>query len=307
MSIISSTNLTKTFGKTRALDGAELHVEAGQIHGFLGPNGAGKSTTIRALLGQISLDDGDLRVFGKHPQRDAVAIHENLTYVPGDVVLWPGLTGGECLDMLGSFHGREDRARRDHLVDEFRLDIAKKSRTYSKGNRQKVALISALAMDVDLYVFDEPTSGLDPIMEVAFQRAVRERVDAGATVLLSSHILDEVEALCSHVTILRAGRTVSTGSLEELRQSTVTTITATLPAGAASAIADRLGGIDGINDVSIETDDAGEHLAVKAQRSAVASAVGLVASAQPLSLVVRPPSLDELFLEHYEGQAEASR
>lgn len=297
MTIITGHRLTKRFGRVTALDGADLVVEQGQIHGFLGPNGAGKSTTIRALLGQISLTGGDLTVFGLHPRSDAVAIHRRLAYVPGDVSLWPGLSGGECLDLLGRFHGAENRERRGRLIEEFGLDPRKKARTYSKGNRQKVALIAALSLDVDLYVFDEPTSGLDPLMEVTFQRTVRELADDGATVLLSSHILDEVEALCSHVTILREGRTISTGSLEDLRQATTTTIVATLDdAATATSITRQLGGVD----ARVDTDATGSHLTIRVERARVADAVTTVAASDPRSLVVRPPSLDELFLEHYE-------
>lgn len=300
MNIIQAHRLTKRFGRTLALDGTDLVVEPGQIHGFLGPNGAGKSTTIRALLGQISLSGGDLTVFGQHPQRDTVAIHERLAYVPGDVSLWPGLTGGECLDVLGRFHTRENRARRDHLVEAFDLDPSKRARTYSKGNRQKVALVAALALDVDLYILDEPTSGLDPLMEVTFQNAIRDLAERGATVLLSSHILDEVESLCSHVTILRSGRTISSGPLEDLRQSTTTTIEATyrsLPDG----LLDRLTALDADPHTRPEASDV--HLTCRVDRAHLAEATQVVAARDPLSLVVRPPSLDELFLEHYTGDA----
>lgn len=302
MSIIHGTDLVKAYGRLRALDGADLRVEAGQVHGFLGPNGAGKSTLIKALLGQITLTAGTLHVLGLDPRRDAVAIHRRLAYVPADVSLWPSLTGGECLDMLARFHGGENRARRDHLVDAFSLDIRKKARTYSTGNRQKVALIAALSLDADLYVFDEPTSGLDPLMEARFQEAVMELSSRGATVLLSSHILDEVEALCSHVTILKDGRTISSGTLEALRQESTTTIVATLVnADAAEAVRRQL--TEQGADASISTDTTGIHLTVRSPRPAVAQAVTAVAAADPLSLVVRPPSLDELFLEHYEVQA----
>lgn len=296
--IIRAERLVKRFGRAIALDGADLTVERGQVHGFLGPNGAGKSTTIRAILGQISLTSGELEVLGLDPRRDAVAIHRRLAYVPGDVSLWPSLTGGQCLDLLAGFHGREDRARRDRFVEAFDLDLSKRARTYSKGNRQKVALVAALALDVDLYVFDEPTSGLDPLMEVTFQQAVRELADRGATVLLSSHILDEVESLCSHVTILRSGRTISAGSLEDLRRATTTTISATLAdEETVRTLIERIDGAEAVADAS------GIHLTAKVERERVAAAVGAVAAADPLSLVVRPPSLDELFLEHYAGAA----
>ncbi|MGH3660830.1 MAG: ABC transporter ATP-binding protein, partial [Micromonosporaceae bacterium] len=189
--------LVKTFGRTHALDGLDLTVETGEVHGLLGPNGAGKSTTIRVLLGLLRADAGQVRLLGGDPWRDAVALHRRLAYVPGDVNLWPGLTGGEAIDLFGSLRGGLDRARRDQLLERFRLDPRKRCRTYSKGNRQKVALVAAFASDVELFILDEPTSGLDPLMEAAFQETVREVSGNGATVLLSSHIFSEVEALCS--------------------------------------------------------------------------------------------------------------
>ena len=293
--IISARSLVKTFGKFNALDGLDLTVEAGQIHGFLGPNGAGKSTTIRAILGQISLTGGELTVFGRDPKRDVVPIHKCLAQVPGDTVLWGNLTGGECLDILGRFHGSENLQRRAELIEKFNLDPTKKTRAYSKGNRQKVALISALALDVDLFIFDEPTSGLDPLMEEVFQDAVRDRQRTGATVLLSSHILDEVEALCSHVTIIKEGKTVSTGSMEGLRRSTTTTVVANL-----NAELPGLAEMAGVTDLSQVFHGDVWEVSFKVSRTGLAKAVGVVAAANPISLVVRPPSLDELFLEHYE-------
>ncbi|MDO5683474.1 MAG: ABC transporter ATP-binding protein, partial [Propionibacteriaceae bacterium] len=225
--IIDAVGLAKRFGRTRALDGLDLRVVEGEVHGFLGSNGAGKSTTIRAILGQLRLDGGRLRVFGRDPRRDAVAIHGDLAYVPGDTVLWPGLSGGECIDLLGRFSRRQDRRRRDELIDAFDFDPTKRARTYSKGNRQKVALIAALATRARLLLLDEPTSGLDPVMEAVFVEEVRRARADGATVLLSSHILDEVEALCDRVTIIRGGRTVSSGTLDELRAHAHSTIEAT--------------------------------------------------------------------------------
>ena len=217
--MVTAREITKTFGRTSALDGLDLTVEAGEVHGFLGPNGAGKSTTIRAILGMLRLDGGDLRVFGLDPRRDAVAIHERLAYVPGDTVLWPGLTGGECIDLLLRFRGHRDSRRRDELVERFELDPTKRARTYSKGNRQKVALIAALSARTEFLLLDEPTSGLDPIMAARFEQTVREARDDGATVLLSSHIMAEVENLCDRVTIIRHGRTVVTDSLNALAGS----------------------------------------------------------------------------------------
>lgn len=215
--LIRAERLVKRFGRTVALDELDLAVNPGEVHGFLGSNGSGKSTTIRAILGQLRLDGGLLTVLGQDPRREAVAIHADLAYVPGDTVLWPGLSGGECIDLLGRFSGRQDRQRRDELIDAFDLDPTKRARSYSKGNRQKVALIAALATPSRLYLLDEPTSGLDPVMEAVFVDQVRRVRAEGATVLLSSHILDEVEALCDRVTIIRKGRTVRTGSLDELR------------------------------------------------------------------------------------------
>ena len=210
---ITVSELVKTFGATRALDGLDLSVEAGEVHGFLGPNGSGKTTTIRVLLGLLRGDSGHASVLGKDPWRDAVELHRHLAYVPGDVNLWPNMSGGEVIDLLGDLRGGIDQRRRDELLDRFDLDPTKKGRTYSKGNRQKVALVAALASDVELLILDEPTSGLDPLMEAVFQDCVMEVRTPGRTVLLSSHILAEVEALCDRVSIIRLGRTVESGTL----------------------------------------------------------------------------------------------
>src|SRR5690606_28785562 len=233
---VSVTGLRKTFGRTTALDGLDLHVATGEVHGFLGPNGSGKSTTIRVLLGLLRADAGDVHLLGGDPWRQAATLHRRLAYVPGDVNLWPNLSGGEVIDLLGRLRGGLDTRRRTELVERFELDPTKKGRTYSKGNRQKVALVAALASDVELLILDEPTSGLDPLMEAVFQQTIREARDAGRTVLLSSHILAEVEALCDRVSIIRAGRTVETGTLDELRHLTRTSISAEL-AGHPNALA----------------------------------------------------------------------
>ena len=222
--VIHIQDLTKTFGKVRALDGLDLTVHPGEVHGFLGPNGAGKSTTIRILLGLIRATGGHVELFGADPWREAARLHGRLAYVAGDVALWPGLTGGQCLDVIGATHGGVDEKRREHLIERFDLDPTKRIRDYSKGNRQKVALVAALAAEADLLVLDEPTSGLDPLMEQAFQQCVRERREDGVTVLLSSHILGEVEALADRVSIIRRGRTVTTGSLADLRRHTRTSV-----------------------------------------------------------------------------------
>src|SRR3954469_20686225 len=231
MSAIRTEGLVKTFGSTRALDGLELEVAEGEVHGFLGPNGSGKSTTIRVLLGLLRADSGSATLLGGDPWREATALHRRLAYVPGDVTLWPNLSGGEAIDLLARLRGGLDEQRRAALLARFELDPTKKGRAYSKGNRQKVALVAALASDVELLILDEPTSGLDPLMEEVFRECVAEERERGRTVLLSSHILSEVEALCDRVTIIRAGRTVETGTLSELRHLTRITIDAETDAG----------------------------------------------------------------------------
>jgi ABC-2 type transport system ATP-binding protein len=297
-SVIRTQRLTKTFGKVRALDGLDLDVAPGEVHGFLGPNGAGKTTTIRIVLGLIRASGGHVELFGGDPWRQAATLHERLAYVAGDVALWPGLTGGQCLDVLGATRGGLNDARRAVLIERFDLDPTKRIRDYSKGNRQKVALIAALAADADLLVLDEPTSGLDPLMEQAFQEVVRERREAGCTVLLSSHILGEVEALADRVTIIRRGRTVTTGTLAELRRHTRTNVhavTADAPAGLADAqgvadyVAQRL---DGYVDSRLTID--AEHLD---------DVVGRLHIARIHTLTVTPPSLDALFLRTYDSEA----
>lgn len=295
--VISGLGLVKHFGSTRALAGFDFHLSRGEVHGFLGPNGAGKSTTIRAILGQLRLDAGTLTVFGLDPRRDGVAVRSRLAYVPGDTSLWPQLTGGECIDLLGRFGGRQDKVRRNELVERFQLDPTKRARSYSKGNRQKVSLISALSADVELLVLDEPTSGLDPLMEAEFQQAIREAVASGQTVLLSSHILDEVEALCQRVTIIRAGRSISTGTLDELRANTRSTIDVVT----AQEIA-RTSLTAGCEVVS-ETHPQGVRTVLTVAPDALAQAVHVIAHHDPITLTVRPPSLDELFLEHYQDGA----
>lgn len=297
--VVTAEGLVKRFGSTTALDRLDLSVTEGEIHGFLGPNGSGKSTTIRALLGQLRLDAGDAAVFGMDPRRDTVAIHGRLAYVPGDVSLWPGLSGGECIDLVGGFQGRMSTARRAALVERFELDPTKRARTYSKGNRQKVALVAGLACEADLFVLDEPTSGLDPLMEATFQQVVSELNAEGRTVLLSSHILAEVEALCDRITIVRTGRTVSTGTLEELRAGTLTTIEAT-----TSSAPSGLASIPGVTQVRHEPRPHGVRTTLTTTHAALPAAVAAVAATAPSDLLVRPPSLEQLFLEHYQEPAK---
>ncbi|MFI1577446.1 ATP-binding cassette domain-containing protein [Embleya sp. NPDC020630] len=290
---ISVSGLHKSFGRTHALDGLDLEVATGEVHGFLGPNGAGKSTTIRVLLGLIRADRGDVTLLGGDPWRDAVALHRRVAYVPGDVTLWRNLSGGEVIDLYGRLRGGLDPARRADLLDRFELDPTKKGRAYSKGNRQKVALVAAFASDVDVLILDEPTSGLDPLMEEVFRTCVAEERDRGRTVLLSSHILAEVEALCDRVSIIRNGRTVESGSLADLRHLSRTTVRVQLT-GPADGLAD----LPGVHDLRGDCDHTvlevdNEHLNPVLRRLAEIGVRGLTSS---------PPTLEELFLRHYRTE-----
>jgi ABC-2 type transport system ATP-binding protein len=291
---LSVTGLVKSFGRTRALDGLDLAVEQGEVHGFLGPNGAGKSTTIRVLLGLIRADGGEARLLGGDPWRNAVALHRRLSYVPGDVTLWRNLTGGEAIDLLAGLRGGADPARKRELLERFELDPTKKGNAYSKGNRQKVALVAAFAADTELLILDEPTSGLDPLMEEVFRGCVTEARAAGRTVLLSSHILSEVEALCDRVSIIRAGRTVETGTLYELRHLTRTSVEAEL-----TAAADGLAALPGLHDVEVT----GNRLRCQVDGEHLEALVRALADAGVRSLTSRPPTLEELFLRHYQTEA----
>jgi ABC-2 type transport system ATP-binding protein len=287
---ISVRGLDKSFGSKPALDGLDITVTAGEIHGFLGPNGAGKTTTLRILLGLLRKDAGAAAVLGLDPWRDAAALHRRLAFVPGDVSLWPNLTGGEVIDLLGALRGGLDRSRRADLIERFQLDPTKKCRAYSKGNRQKVALVAAFASVVDLYLLDEPTSGLDPLMMAVFQDVVREAHAAGGTVLLSSHILSEVEALCDHLTIIRAGRTADSGAFEDLRHLTRTTVVVET----AEPI-DSLAWLPGVHDATIERNRAEFSVGHADLNRVLEHLVGLGVTA----LTTSPPTLEELFLRHY--------
>jgi len=294
--VIDIHGLVKTFGTTRALDGLDLRVAPGEVHGFLGPNGAGKSTTIRVLLGLLRADTGEVRLFGGDPWKQAAELHRRLAYVPGDVNLWPNLTGGEVIDLLARLRGGIDEARRAELVERFELDTTKKGRAYSKGNRQKVALVAALSSDVDLLVLDEPTSGLDPIMESVFQQYVDDFRDQGGTVLLSSHILAEVERLCDRVSIVREGRVVESGTLAELRHLTRTSIHAELAAPAAG-----LDGMPGVHGLVAE----GARVDFEVDTDRLNDVLALMASVGILTLTSQPPTLEELFLRHYGDEVVA--
>ena len=293
--VIHTEGLTKVFGQARALDGLDLTVRPGEVHGFLGPNGAGKSTTIRVLLGLMKATSGHVELFGGDPWSDAPRLHARLAYVAGDVALWPALTGGQCLDIVGATRGSVDERRRADLIDRFDLDPTKRVRDYSKGNRQKVALIAALAARVDLLVLDEPTSGLDPIMEQAFQQCVRERREDGVTVLLSSHIMGEVEALADRVSIIRRGRTITTGTLAELRRhsrTSVHAVTVEEPGGLAET--------DGVTDHQSEQLNGQTDSRFTIDPDHLDGAIGRLHAAGIHTLTVTPPSLDALFLENYQ-------
>ena len=293
--VIHVQSLTKSFGAVRALDELDLTVAPGEVHGFLGPNGAGKSTTIRVLLGLLRADAGTVRLFGADPWLDAVPLHRRLAYVPGDVNLWPQLTGGEIIDLLAGLRGGVDRARKEALLERFDLDPTRKARTYSKGNRQKVALVAALAGRVELLVLDEPTSGLDPLMELTFQRCIAEAVAEGTTVLLSSHILAEVEKLCDRVTIIRGGRTVQTGTLTELRHLTRSTVRAVTTRDASAVAA-----LDGVHDAVVE----GDRVTFTVDDAALPQVLAALAQREPHQLVVAPPTLEELFVHHYDASTD---
>lgn len=295
---IAIEGLVKDFGRSiRALDGLDLRVEAGEVHGFLGPNGAGKTTTIRILLGLLHADEGKVRLLGGDPWHDPVALHRRLAYVPGEVNLWPNLTGGEVIDLLGDLRGGLDLRRREDLLERFQLDPTKKIRSYSKGNRQKVALVAAFASDVELYLLDEPTSGLDPLMEAVFQEVVQEVRGQGRSVLLSSHILSEVEALCDRITIIRAGRAAETGTFDELRHLTRTSVVVDT--------SEPLTGVEtwpGVHDATVRE----KHAEFTVDPGELNKVLELLTDRDVHALTTSPPTLEELFLRHY-GEVVASR
>ncbi|GAB5077351.1 ABC transporter ATP-binding protein [Arthrobacter sp. AD-310] len=291
--VISTSRLVKDFGRTRALAGLDLTVLPGEVHGFLGPNGAGKSTTLRVLLGMIRPTSGTARVFGIDPWAEPVRAHEHVAYVPGDVTLWPNLSGGEVIDLLTGLRGGADERLRRQLIEEFEFDPRKKARTYSKGNRQKAALIAAFSRPARLYLLDEPSSGLDPVMDAVFRRHIRRVTEQGATVLLSSHILAEVEQLCSRVTIIRSGTAVETGTLDELRHLTRTHFRIT-----TGATPDVLSKVRGIHD--LRTD--GNTVEFDADTADLGSVLDALAAAGITGISAAPPSLEELFLRHYSDE-----
>ncbi|GAA4545038.1 ABC transporter ATP-binding protein [Amycolatopsis samaneae] len=288
--------LRKSFGHTVALDGLDLSVRAGEVHGFLGPNGAGKTTTIRLLLGLLRADGGRMRLLGRDPWRDVVSLHRRLAYVPGEVSLWPALTGGEVIDLLGRLRGGLDPRRRERYLHRFELDPTVRGRAYSKGNRQKVALVAALASDVDILLLDEPTAGLDPLMEEVFRECVREERARGRTVLLSSHILAEAEALCDRVSIIRAGRTVDTGSLDELRHLARTSIVVRM-----AGPPDGLAALPGVHDFGRD----GDVVRMSVDNTGLDAVLALLGRCGVRSLTTKTPTLEELFLRHYRADTPA--
>jgi ABC-2 type transport system ATP-binding protein len=290
--------LTKHFGSVRALDGLDLSVAEGEVHGFLGPNGAGKSTTIRILLGLVRADAGTVALLGGDPWADAVALHRQIAYVPGDVTLWPSLTGGETIDLLARMRGGIDDVRRAELIERFALDPTKKARTYSKGNRQKVSLISAFSSNAGLLMLDEPSSGLDPLMENVFQKCVGEARDRGATVLLSSHILAETEALCDRVTIIRAGKTVESGTLDSMRHLSRTSIKADMIGDPGD-----IGRLEGVADFSLD----GSTLRAQVDSESLGEVIKRLGDAGVRSLVSQPPTLEDLFLRHYDTNGASDK
>jgi ABC-2 type transport system ATP-binding protein len=288
--VIDIVGLVKTFGRTKALNGLNLSVAQGEVHGFLGPNGAGKTTSLRILLGLLRADAGSIRLLGGDPWLDAVDLHRRLAYVPGDVALWPTLTGGEVIDLLGRLRGGLDPRRRASLIERFELDPTIRSRAYSKGNRQKVALVAALASDVELLLLDEPTSGLDPLMEAQFREYVNEVRGNGRTVLLSSHILGEVEALCDRVSIIRDGAVVESGTMAQLRHLARTAVSADL-----TTVPEGLAGLPGVHDVVVQ----GQRITASVEARGLAPLMAVLSAAGVTAMTSAPPTLEELFLRHY--------
>jgi ABC-2 type transport system ATP-binding protein len=288
--VIDIVGLVKTFGRTKALNGLNLSVAQGEVHGFLGPNGAGKTTSLRILLGLLRADAGSIRLLGGDPWLDAVDLHRRLAYVPGDVALWPTLTGGEVIDLLGRLRGGLDPRRRASLIERFELDPTIKSRAYSKGNRQKVALVAALASDVELLLLDEPTSGLDPLMEAQFREYVNEVRGNGRAVLLSSHILGEVEALCDRVSIIRDGVVVESGTMAQLRHLAHTAVSADV-----TTVPEGLAGLPGVHDVVVQ----GQRITASVEARGMAPLMAVLSAAGVTAMTSAPPTLEELFLRHY--------
>lgn len=297
MSVLKTTDLTKKFGKFTALNGVNIEVNKGEVFGFIGPNGAGKSTTIRVLLGILKATDGEAKIFGKDAWKDAVEIHKRIAYVPGDVNLWPNLTGGEVIDLFVELRGTNNKSRREELIKKFDLDPSKKCGTYSKGNRQKVALIAAFSSDADLYILDEPTSGLDPLMERVFQECVMDAKNEGKSILLSSHILSEVERLCDKVGIIRQGQIIETGTLDELRHLTRTSLLVETKQPISA-----LGNVNGVRDIVMKD----QALSFQVDTDELDNVMKYISQFGIVKLESAPPTLEDLFMSHYEGVRKTS-
>lgn len=297
MAIVKAAGLVKRFGKVTALDGVDLQLNEGEVYGYIGPNGAGKTTTIRILLGILQADEGKATIFGKDVWHDAVEIHKQIAYVPGEVNLWPNLTGGEVIDLFVSLRGANKKSRREELIERFDLDPAKKCGTYSKGNRQKVALVAAFASDAELYILDEPTSGLDPLMEKVFQECIMEVKEEGKSVLLSSHILSEVERLCDKVSIIRQGKIIEAGSLDEMRHLTRTGVTVQ-----TKQAIDSLAGVKGVHDIQEKENAISFHV----DTEELGNVIKFISKYDIIKLESAPPTLEDLFMRHYEGAGGAS-
>ncbi|MFY9174568.1 MAG: ABC transporter ATP-binding protein [Peptococcia bacterium] len=290
MPVLKISKLTKSFGKFTALDGIDLEVNKGEIYGFIGPNGAGKTTTLRILLGFLKATSGKATIFGKDVWEDAVEIHKNIAYVPGDVNLWPNLTGGEVIDLFIKLRASANKNRREELIEKFDLDPTKKCRAYSKGNRQKVALIAAFASDAELYILDEPTTGLDPLMENVFKECIMEAKKEGKSVLLSSHILSEVEKLCDKVSIIRQGKIIETGSLEELRHLTRNRMNVQ-----TAKPLQNLGELKGVHDLEQKDNS----VSFQVDTEELDNVIKHLSSFGILKLESAPPTLEDLFMRHY--------
>lgn len=297
MSILEVTNLTKKFGKFTALDGVNLEVNSGEVFGFIGPNGAGKSTTIRVLLGILKASEGEVKIFGKDAWDDAVEIHKRVAYVPGDVNLWPNLTGGEVIDLFVKLRGTNNKSKREELIKKFDLDPTKKCRTYSKGNRQKVALIAAFSSEADLYILDEPTSGLDPLMELVFQECIMDVKKQGKSVLLSSHILSEIEKLCDKVAIIREGSIIETGTLKELRHLTRTQILVETKQPIT-----KLKELKGMYEI----EETNQGMSFQVDTEELDNAIRHISQFGILKIESAPPTLEDLFMRHYEGKEKVA-
>ena len=297
MSVLKTSNLTKKFGGFTALNGVDIEVNKGEVFGFIGPNGAGKSTTIRILLGILKATEGEAKIFGMDVWKDAVEIHKRIAYVPGDVNLWPNLTGGEVIDLFVKLRGTNNKSRREELIKKFNLDPSKKCRTYSKGNRQKVALIAAFSSDADLYILDEPTSGLDPLMERVFQECVMDAKREGKSILLSSHILSEVEKLCDKVAIIRQGQVIETGTLNELRHLTRTNLLVETKEALSS-----LHEIKGVHNIEKK----GQAYSFQVDSVELDNVMKYVSQFGIVKLESAPPTLEDLFMRHYEGAGKTS-